>query len=146
MIKCRNKSWTCFKIDIEIKKLSKSYFNTSALKINLNLIKNESNRTFRSKWCWKNYSIENFNRLHLVNGVGMSTIDGFDLKKTSKKYKLKLVIYQKIILYIQKCLLREYLMYVGQLVQIKNPNIEEVIEKNRFIWLNQKKLTFYLKV
>ena len=40
---------------------------------------------------------------------------------------------------------REYLMYVGRLYQIKNPNIEEVIEKTGLSGHQSKKLTFYLK-
>ena len=132
-------------MSIEIKKLSKSYFNTSALKnINLNLIKNEVIGLLGPNGAGKT------TLLKILTGAlgewsGHVKIGNLDLRKNLKKIQKQIGYLPENNPLYPEMFVREYLMYVGRLYQIKNPNIEEVIEKTGLSGHQSKKLTFYLK-
>ena len=132
-------------MSIEIKKLSKSYFNTSALKnINLNLIKNEVIGLLGPNGAGKT------TLLKILTGAlgewsGHVKIGNLDLRKNLKKIQKQIGYLPENNPLYPEMFVREYLMYVGRLYQIKNPNIEGVIEKTGLSGHQSKKINFLSK-
>ena len=132
-------------MSIEIKKLSKSYFNTSALKnINLNLIKNEVIGLLGPNGAGKTTLLKILTG-SLGEWSGHVKIGNLDLRKNLKKIQKQIGYLPENNPLYPEMFVREYLMYVGRLYQIKNPNIEEVIEKTGLSGHQSKKINFLSK-
>ena len=132
-------------MSIEIKKLSKSYFNTSALKnINLNLIKNEVIGLLGPNGAGKTTLMKILTG-SLGEWSGHVKIGNLDLRKNLKKIQKQIGYLPENNPLYPEMFVREYLMYVGRLYQIKNPNIEEVIEKTGLSGHQSKKINFLSK-